>query len=42
VRDYLLEKVMARWRLRPSAVWKTGKIAPAAALEALTASTPAL
>jgi len=29
VRDYLLEKVLARWRIRPEAVWKAGSV-PAA------------
>lgn len=31
VRDYLLEKVLARWRIKPSAVWKVGETSPASA-----------
>lgn len=34
-RDYLLEKIIARWRIKPSAVWKADETAPAAALAAL-------
>jgi len=37
VRDYLLEKILARWRIRPSAVWKAGETRPDAALAALAA-----
>lgn len=36
VRDYLLGKVLARWRLKPSAVWRAGETEPAAALDAVT------
>jgi len=35
VRDYLLDKVLARWRIRPEAVWKAGETGPAAALALL-------
>ncbi|OGR77036.1 MAG: hypothetical protein A2X32_07060 [Elusimicrobia bacterium GWC2_64_44] len=38
VRDYLLEKVLARWRLKPSAVWKAGKTGPADAMTLLAAA----
>ena len=39
VRDYLLEKVLARWRIKPAAVWKAGLARPAEALAALAALT---
>ncbi len=32
VRDYLLEKILARWRIRPSAVWRAGSCAGPEAL----------
>jgi len=35
VRDYLLDKMIARWRIKPAAVWKTGETSPAAALAAI-------
>lgn len=34
-RDYLLEKIISRWRIKPCAVWKAGETSPAAALAAL-------
>lgn len=42
VRDYLLEKVLARWRIKPDAVWKAGETAAEDALAALTGSAPLL
>ncbi|OGR65382.1 MAG: hypothetical protein A2X31_10140 [Elusimicrobia bacterium GWB2_63_22] len=38
VRDYLLEKIIARWRIKPAAVWRAGETAPAAALAGLLCS----
>lgn len=35
VRDYLLDRVLARWRIKSSAVWKAGETTPAAALAVL-------
>lgn len=37
VRDYLLGKVLARWRIKPAAVWKPGATRPDAALAVLAA-----
>ena len=38
VREYLLEKVRARWKLDEAVVWEAGKTSPQAAFEQLTAS----
>lgn len=40
VRDYLLEKVLARWRIRPAAVWRAGETSPASAYDGLFAGAP--
>jgi iron complex transport system ATP-binding protein len=37
-RDHLLEKVLARWRIRPSAVWRAGAASPAAVYDGLFAA----
>ncbi|MGE3551204.1 MAG: nucleoside-triphosphatase [Geobacter sp.] len=34
-RDYLLERIISRWRIKPCAVWKAGETGPAAALGAI-------
>jgi len=34
-RDYLLKNIIARWRIKPSAVWKAGESDPPAALAVL-------
>ena len=37
IRDYLLERIISHWRIKPAAVWTVPGTEPEAALAALTA-----